>query len=211
MKALPIPSGFSWPSLLEVCLPEGPFKSVFFCASAGPQTCAQHWVLSLGFSPLVSCICTSAWPASTRGPLDLSDSHPQLLWGCGLWSNALIPLLLNWGLISPCPGPTEVVTQLVHLPQCYHFPSDIPTQNWTMQRHWCIRCHHYISQWIVVSLYQERLIGQVLLEMFCNHPLQCQELKLCWVIISLMGHEGSAAIGNKVISSVYLLLLQHCP
>ena len=69
-----------------------------------------------------------------------------------------------------------------------------------------VSCHHYVSQWIVISLYQERLTGQVLLEILCNCPLQSQELKLCQVIILLMGCEGSAAIGNRVISSVCLLL-----
>ena len=74
-----------------------------------------------------------------------------------------------------------------------------------------VRCHHYVSQGIVVCLYQERLIGQVLFEMFCNHPLQCQKLKLSQMIILLMRHKGSAAIGDWVILSVHLLLGQHCP
>ena len=45
-----------------------------------------------------------------------------------------------------------------------------------------VRCHHYVSQGIVICLYQEGLIGQVLLEMFCHCPLQCQKFKLSQMV-----------------------------
>ena len=54
-----------------------------------------------------------------------------------------------------------------------------------------VQCHHYVHQWVVVCLYQERLIEQVLLEMFHNCPFQCQKLKLGQVVILLMRGEGS--------------------
>ena len=41
-----------------------------------------------------------------------------------------------------------------------------------------VQCHHYVSQWVVICLYQVRLIEQVLFEMFGNCPFQCQKLKL---------------------------------
>ena len=69
----------------------------------------------------------------------------------------------------------------------------------------------YVSQWVVSCLYQERLIEQVLFEMFSNCPFQWQKLKLGGVIILLMRGEGSATIGNWVILSVTLFLGQHCP
>ena len=46
--------------------------------------------------------------------------------------------------------------------------------------------------------------------MFCNHPFQCQELKLSQVVILLMRGKGSATVGNGVISSICLFLGQHC-
>ena len=72
-----------------------------------------------------------------------------------------------------------------------------------------VRCHHYVSQGIIVCIYQEGLIGQVLLEMFCHCPLQCQQFKLSQMVVLLMRHKGSAAVGNRVISSIHLLLRQH--
>ena len=73
-----------------------------------------------------------------------------------------------------------------------------------------VQCHHYVSQGVVICLYQEGLIEQVLLEMFCNCPFQCQKLKLGQVVTLLMKGEASATIGDGVISSVGLFLGQHC-
>ena len=58
-------------------------------------------------------------------------------------------------------------------------------------------CHQYVSQGIVVCLYQERLIGQVLLEIFCNCPFQCQKLKLSGMAVLLMRCKGYAAIATE--------------
>ena len=74
-----------------------------------------------------------------------------------------------------------------------------------------VQCHHYVHQWVVVCIYQEGLIVQVLLEMLCNHPFQHQKPKLGQVVILLMRNEGSATIGDRVISSISLFLGQHCP
>ena len=74
-----------------------------------------------------------------------------------------------------------------------------------------VQCHHYASQWVVVCPYQEGLIEQVLIEMFGNSPFQCQKLKLGQVVILLTRGEGSATVGNRVISSISLFLGQNCP
>ena len=55
------------------------------------------------------------------------------------------------------------------------------------------------------------MIEQVLLEMFHNCPFQNQKLKLGQVVILLMRGEGSATIGDRVMSSISLFLGQHCP
>ena len=51
-----------------------------------------------------------------------------------------------------------------------------------------VRCCHYLGQWVIVCLYQERLIEQVLLEIFCHCPFQHQKLKCSQLAVLLMRH-----------------------
>ena len=50
------------------------------------------------------------------------------------------------------------------------------------------------------------MVQQVFLEMFCDGPFQCQELKFGRMIVLVMGCEGLAAIGDWVILPVCLFL-----
>ena len=140
----------------------------------------------------------------------------------GSWVSALCtaPIATPSRINFTVSGSSQVVTQLsmsATVLSC--IPSDIPSQNWKCTRapthQWpCsikVQCHHYVSQWVVICLYQEGLIEQVLLEMFHNCPFQHQNLKLGQVVILLMRGESSATIGNGVISSVGLFLGQLLP
>ena len=96
----------SWLSLLEACSARSTFKSVFFCAFSQSKTAlnagSSLWA-SANQLHAFALVCGLQWHV----PLAPSDGHPQLWWGCELWSDALLLMLLHQGWISPCLGPVE--------------------------------------------------------------------------------------------------------
>ena len=96
----------SQPSLLGDCSARSAFKSIFFCAFSQSKTALNIGSSLWASAQSVTRICTSAQPTATHTFYSKWWS-PLLQWGCELWPDVLLLMVLHQGLISPCLGPVK--------------------------------------------------------------------------------------------------------
>ena len=69
--------------------------------------------------------------------------------------------------------------------------------------------HHDVGQRIVVSADEERLVLQILPELFSHGPLESQELQLGGVILQLASLEAATGVGDGMVTVVVLFWGEH--
>ena len=67
-----------------------------------------------------------------------------------------------------------------------------------MSAHIEVRGGKKISEGIIISLHNKRLVNERLLKVVCNGPLKGEELSLAQVIVPLSLSQRSASISNRV-------------
>ena len=68
-----------------------------------------------------------------------------------------------------------------------------------------------VGQRIVVGADEERLVLQILPELFSHGPLESQELQLRGVILQLASLEATTGVGDGMVMVVILFLGEHRP
>ena len=122
-----------WPSLLEACSARSAFKSVFFHAFSQSKTALNIGSSLWALAQSVICICTSVQPVVTCTSCSKLWSPSTMVGSCTLaWCAA--PNVTLSRIDLTVSGSSQVVTQLsTSATLCYHIPSGIPTQSWTVQ------------------------------------------------------------------------------
>ena len=67
-----------------------------------------------------------------------------------------------------------------------------------MSAHIEIRGGKQISEGVIVSLHNKRLVDEILFEMVHNGPLECEELGLTKVIVPLSLSQQSTPVSNRM-------------
>ena len=74
-----------------------------------------------------------------------------------------------------------------------------------------IGCHQHIVQRIVICSHHKGQVCEVLLEVLCDAPFQCEELQLRAMIVLLQWGQAVASKGNWMVTCITLLLGEHSP